>query len=76
MKVLSGVTQAMPKRGKLISVVGIAASFAALAGMVVFLWMSKIVTAQMATLMLVALFGLYFGFGVLVVVYLFVCKLD
>ena len=76
MKVLSGVTQAMLKRGKLLSVVGIAASFAALAGMVVFLWMSKIVTAQMATLMLVALFGLYFGFGVLIAVYRFVCKLD
>ncbi len=76
MRVLSGVTQAMPKRGTLITVAGIAASFAALAGIIVFLWMSKIVTAQMATLMLVALFGLYFGFGVLIAVYCFVCKLD
>jgi hypothetical protein len=30
----------------------------------------------MALLMLVALFGLYFGFGVLIVVYRFVSKLD
>ncbi len=66
----------MPKREKLIAVAGIAASFAALVGVIVFLWMNKMVTPQMATLMLVALFGLYLGFGVLVAVYRLVCKLD
>ena len=73
---LPEATQAMPKKGKLIAVAGIAASFAALVGVIVFLWKNKIITAQMATLMLVALFGLYFGFGVLIAVYRLVAKLD
>ncbi|HTE40614.1 MAG TPA: hypothetical protein VK629_07285 [Steroidobacteraceae bacterium] len=42
------------------------------------LWLAieKIVTPQMALLMLIALFGLYFGFGVLIAVYRFTSKLQ
>jgi hypothetical protein len=36
----------------------------------------QIVTPQMALLMLIALFGLYFGFGVLIAVYRFTSKLQ
>ena len=66
----------MPGKGKLIIVAGVVLSFSGFVGMIVFLWMNQMVTPQMATLMLIALFGLYFGFGVLVAVYRLVCKLN
>lgn len=66
----------MPKRGTLKTVAVIAVSFAAFVGTTVFLWANKIVSPAMATLMLVALFGLYFGFGILIAVYRLVSKLD
>lgn len=66
----------MPKRGTLIAVACVAASFVGLVGMIIFLLVNKIVSSTMALLMLVALFGLYFGFGILIAVYRFVGKLD
>jgi hypothetical protein len=51
-------------------------SFMGLIAGVILLLLRHIVTFEMALLMLVALFGLYFGFGVLIVVYRFVSKLD
>jgi hypothetical protein len=66
----------MPKRGTLIAVAGIAASFVGLIGVIIFLLANKIVSFAMAMLMLVALFGLYVGFGILIAVYRLVGKLE
>ena len=53
-----------------------AASFAGLAGTIVYLWVARIVSYEMAMLMLVALLGLYIGFGVLIAIYRLVAKLE
>lgn len=37
---------------------------------------NKVVTLQMATLMLIGMLGLYVGFGILIAVYRLVAKLD
>ena len=54
----------------------VAGSFTALVIVVVALMIRRVVTFQMALLMLVALLALYFGFGVLIAVYRFVGKLE
>ena len=66
----------MPKTRTIKLVVGIAASFIGLAGAIIFLSQAKIVGFEVAMLMLVALFGMYLGFGVLIAVYRLVCKLE
>ena len=66
----------MPKRGTLIVVAGIATSFIGLAGLIILLSVNKIVSFEMSILMLVALFGLYIGFGILIAVYRLVSKLK
>ena len=66
----------MPKRGTLIVVAGIATSFIGLAGWSILLSVNKIVSFEMSILMLVALFGLYIGFGILIAVYRLVSKLK
>ncbi|HVF16382.1 MAG TPA: hypothetical protein VNA21_05705 [Steroidobacteraceae bacterium] len=54
----------------------VAGSFTALAIGIMVLAAKGIVTFQLGLLMLVGLVGLYFGFGVLIVVYRFIAKLD
>jgi len=66
----------MPKRGTLIAVAGIAASIVGLVGVIIFLLVNKIVSFALAMLMLVALFGLYVGFGILIAVYRLIGKLE
>jgi hypothetical protein len=66
----------MPKRRTLIAVAGVAASFVSLVGVIIFLLTNKMVSSAMAMLMLVALFGLYIGFGILIAVYRFTDKLG
>ena len=66
----------MLKRRMIITVAGVAASFAGLVGVIIFLLTNKIVSSAMAMLMLVALFGLYTGFGILIAVYRFIDKLN
>jgi len=66
----------MPKRGTLIVVASIATSFIGLAGLIILLSVNKIVSFEMSILMLVALFGLYIGFGILIAVYRLVSKLE
>lgn len=66
----------MPRRRSLKTAAGIALSFAALAGAVVVLSRTQSISVEMATLMLVALVGLYVGFGVLIAVYRLISKLD
>jgi hypothetical protein len=55
---------------------GVAGSFTALVVLVLVLMMRGAVTFQLGLLMLVALLGLYFGFGVLIAVYRFVGRLE
>ena len=50
-------------------VVGVVAMFFGLVGTIVFLRMTNAISVQMALLMLVALVGLYVGFGILIAVY-------
>ena len=66
----------MPKNRALKVVAGIAASFAALVGTIIILSVTEIVSFAMAKLMLVALLGLYIGFGVLIAVYRLIRKLE
>ena len=50
--------------------------FSALVILILVLLANGVVTLQLALLMVVALVGLYFGFGVLIWIYRFVAKLD
>jgi len=59
-----------------IAVVGIAASFIGLAGAIIFLAETKIISFEMAKLMLVALLGMYVGFGILIAIYRLIGKLK
>ncbi len=66
----------MRKNRTLLVIAGIAASFIGLAGTIIVLSVTKTITFELAKLMLVALFGLYVGFGFLIAVYRLVDKLD
>jgi uncharacterized membrane protein YeaQ/YmgE (transglycosylase-associated protein family) len=58
------------------AVAGIAASFAGLVGAIIFLWEMKIISVEMAKLMLVALLGMYVGFGILIAIYRLISRLG
>ena len=66
----------MPKNRTLKIVAGIVVSFAALVGAIIFLLAAKIVSSGVAILMLVALLGMYIGFGILIAVYRLIGKLE
>jgi len=66
----------MPKNRTLRVVAGIAASFIGIVGAIILLLEAKIISIEMAMLMLVALLAMYVGFGVLVAVYRFMDKLK
>jgi hypothetical protein len=66
----------MPRTRTLIVAAGIAASFIGLVGIIIFLLQAKIISLEMAKLMLVALVALYVGFGFLIAVYRLIAKLD
>jgi len=66
----------MSGKGVLKAVVLTAASFTGFVGTTAILWAKKTISPEMAILMLVALIGLYFGFGVLIAVYRLVSKLE
>lgn len=55
---------------------GVAASFAGFAATIIYLSRAKIITPEVAMLMLVALVGLYVGFGILFAVYRLIVKLE
>lgn len=55
---------------------GIAVSFFGLVGLIIYLAVSRTVTPQLALLMLVALVGLYIGFGILGLVHRLIHRLD
>ena len=66
----------MPRNRTLKVVAGIVVSFTGLAGTIILLSETKIISFQMAMLMLVALFGMYIGIGILIAVYRLVSKLE
>ena len=66
----------MPRSKTLRAVAGIAASFAALAGIIIFLSGMEIISFVMAKLMLVTLLAMYVGFGVLIAIYRLIGKLE
>lgn len=55
---------------------GIAVSFVGLVGLIIYLAASRTVSPQLGLLMLTALAGLYIGFGILMLVYRLIHKLD
>ena len=64
-------------RNKTLKVVaGIAASFTGLAATIILLSGMKILSFEMAKLMLVGLLGMYVGLGILVAVYRLISKLE
>ena len=66
----------MPKAKPALIAAAIAGSFVGLAATIVFLSMAGVFSQTVAKLMLVALVGLYLGFGFLIAVYQFLRKLD
>lgn len=66
----------MPRNRTLIAVAGVAASFIALVGTIIFLSQTKIISVEIAKLMLLALLGMYVGFGILIAVYRLIGKLE
>jgi len=66
----------MPRNRTLKVVAGIAASFTGLVGMIIFLSEMKIISFGIAKLMLVALLGMYVGFGILIAIYRLIRKME
>jgi hypothetical protein len=66
----------MPRNRTLKVVAGIVVSFTGLAGTIILLLVTKIISFAMAMLMLVALLGMYIGFGILIAVYRLIGKLE
>jgi hypothetical protein len=66
----------MPRNRTLKVVAGIVISFTGLAGTIVLLLETKTISFEMAMLMLVALLGMYIGFGILIAVYRLIGKLE
>jgi uncharacterized membrane protein YeaQ/YmgE (transglycosylase-associated protein family) len=66
----------MPRSRTLKVVAGIAASFIGLVGTIIFLSVMKIISFEMAKLMLAALVAMYVGFGILIAIYRFIRKLE
>ena len=66
----------MPRSRTLKVVAGIAASFIGLVGTIIFLSAMKIISFELAKLMLVALLAMYVGFGILIAIYRLIARLD
>lgn len=66
----------MRKNRTLKVVAGIIVSFTGFVAIIILLLKMKIISFEIAMLMLVALFGMYIGFGVLIAVYRLICKLE
>ena len=66
----------MPKRRTILIGSSVAGSFIALAAATIYLSRIEVVSPTQAKLMLVALFGLYLGFGVLIAIYRLMRYLD
>jgi hypothetical protein len=66
-----------PARNRTLKVVaGIAVSFIGLVATIIFLSEMKIISFGVSKLMLVALLGMYVGFGILIAIYRLIRKLE
>ena len=66
----------MPMKGKLKTGCLTALSFVALVGLVIYLFGTGVVSRTEGFLMVIMLFGMYVGFGILIASYRFVTKLE
>jgi hypothetical protein len=66
----------MPRNRTLKAVAGIVVSFAGFVGTIILLSKAKIISFEIAMLMLVALLGMYIGFGILIAIYRLISKLE
>jgi hypothetical protein len=66
----------MARKKTLRTVAGIVVSFICFAGTIIFLSEVKLISIEMAKLMLVALLAMYVGFGVLIAIYRLISKLE
>lgn len=66
----------MADNSKLKIAAAVAGSFTALCVVIIYLMLRRAISFQLGLLMLVALVGLYFGFGVLIAVWRFTGKLK
>ncbi len=66
----------MAKNSLLKTLALVAGTFVGFFGVIIVLRVYDLISPQMALLMLMALLGLYFGFGVLVLAYRLVVKLE
>ena len=66
----------MPRTRTLKVVAGIAASLVGLIGTIILLSAMKIISLEMAKLMLATLFAMYIGFGILIAIYRLIRKLE
>lgn len=66
----------MADKKKWLIAAAISLSFTGIVVLIMALLIKGVLTFQLALLMLVALLGLYFGFGVLIAVYRFVARLK
>jgi hypothetical protein len=66
----------MPRKRTLIAVAGIVISFTGLVVTILLLSEAKIISFAVAMLMLVALLGMYIGFGILIAIYRLIGKLE
>jgi hypothetical protein len=64
------------KKTKLLILSAVVFTFSGLAVLVVFLARSGVITVPAAILMLIALVGIYFGFGILIAAHLMVRRLK
>ena len=75
-RLLRGPAWPMSKNRTPKLIVGIVASFMGLAGVIIFLLATKIVSVQIGILMLVMSVGMHLGFGILIAVYRLIGKLE
>lgn len=66
----------MSDKKKLKIAAAVSLSFTGIVVLIMTLLVKRVITFQLALLMLVALLGLYFGFGVLIFLYRFVQRLE
>lgn len=66
----------MPDKKTLKVAAAVSVSFTVFAATIILLSAKRVISFQMALLMLVALVGLYFGFGILIALYRFVATLK
>jgi hypothetical protein len=64
------------KTRKILILAGMVTTFSSLAILIIFLGRTGVITVDMALLMLVALLGIYVGFGILITAHLVIYRLK